>query len=309
MGRVILNLSLERDTMSREKSSRPNKLKTFLSPKPKICSAVDEEKQPDLERLDSRLCEFYNSDYAPRSYESAEKRNDVWTADMKGHMHLRNAIPVGSSVIDLGCGSIHSCRNLAEREVDYTGVDWSEEQIALNRELMPDHTFLASSLYRVPLPEETFDVAISLYVIEHVVWPHRFLDEIYRLVRPGGLRGILCPPFRIRNTIKSFEFGLSPRPFSEKLKLGHFVDATVHLYQHRVSYPHYLEKHFHDGSDEEQFLINLEPVCLEKKEWFPDADAVYLTDTKEIVSHLASKGSELIEEWPDHAYVLMRKRG
>jgi len=70
--------------MSREKSSRPNKLKTFLSPKPKICSAVDEEKQPDLERLDSRLCEFYNSDYAPRYYESAEKRNDVWTADMKG---------------------------------------------------------------------------------------------------------------------------------------------------------------------------------------------------------------------------------
>jgi len=293
----------------KERSSNLKKLKDSLSSRPRTCSSVDKERQTELEQLDSRLCDFYNGNRALEYYESAEKKNDTWTSAMKGHIHLKDAIPRGSSVVDLGCGSIHSCRNLAERGGEYTGVDWSEEQIALNQELMPDHTFLASSLYGVPLPDEAFDVAISLYAIEHLVWPHRFLDEIYRLVRPGGLMGILCPPFRLRNTIKSFEFGLSPRPFKEKLKLGHFMDATVHLYQHRVSYPSYLKKQHRDGSDREQFLINLEPVCLQKKEWFPDADAVYLTDTGEIVSYLGSMGSDVIEEWPDHAYVLMRKRG
>jgi ubiquinone/menaquinone biosynthesis C-methylase UbiE len=227
---------------------------------------------------------------------------------MRAHWHLKSSLPPASRVVDLGCGSAHACRNLADRQINYTGVDWSSDQITLNQKQMPAHNFLASSLYKVPLADESFDAAISLYVIEHLVWPHRLIDEMYRLVRPGGLIGMLFPPFRIRHSIKSFDYGLSAQPFKDKLKSGLLLDAALHLYQHRIAYLLYLKKNFPRRCVEHQFLINLKPICLQSGAWFPDADAVYLADSAEIVMRLYGKGAVLIEEWPKQGYVLMRKR-
>lgn len=276
-------------------------------PQVELCSAIDPHAQPRLEQLNADLYEFYNSKFATQDFVVRESMNYVWTPELEAHWHLKNAIPKGSRVVDLGCGTGHACRNLRDRHIKYTGVDWSEEQIVHNREQMPNHTFVSSSLYDTSLPDGSFDVAISLYVIEHLVWPHRFLDEMYRVTQPGGLIGILTPPFRIRSTIKSFNFGFSPRPFWEKLRSGRLLDATLHLYQHRIAYPAYLKRNHPRGSNRHRFLVNLKPVCLRFENWFPDADAVYLTDTEEIVAHLAAKGAIRIEEWPKHCYILMRK--
>lgn len=279
----------------------------LLMPRLELCSAIDPDAQPRLERLNAELYEFYHSEFTPQYFEAAEHGNFVWRPELKAHWHLKNAIPKGSRVVDLGCGTDLTCRNLSDRHIKSTGVDWSEEQIARNREQTPDHTFMSSTLYNAPLPEGSFDIAISLYTIEHLVWPHRLLDEMYRLVRPEGLIGILTPPFRIRDTIKSFDFGLSARPFKDKLRTGRLLDAALHLYQHRVTYRAYLKRNHPRGSNRHRFLINLEPICLRSENWFPDADAVYLTDTREMVAHLAAKGAIRIKEWPKHSYILLRK--
>ncbi len=281
----------------------------FQKPSVALCSAVDSEAQDFLEDLNAALYKFYNSDFGAKYFERAESTGGNWTPKFRAHLHLKSVISYGSRVIDLGCGTAHPWRNLADSGICYTGVDWSESQIGVNRIQMPEHTFLASSLYEVPLPDGAFDVAMSLYVIEHLVWPHKLLDEMWRLVKPGGIIAILCPPFRIRNTIKSFPYGLSPGPFMEKVKSGMLLDAVLHFIEHRITYPAYLRAHYPRGTDRHRFLINLKPVCLTHRVWFPDADAVYLADTAEITAYLVSKGSELIVEWPKQGYVLVRKRG
>ena len=161
-------------------------LPSRLRPRPRLCSALDPEAQPQLQALSERLQAFYNDSAVAAGYfEAAERTNPTWTPKMTGHWRLKQTIPPGSRVVDLGCGTAHPCRNLEDRDVRYTGVDWSTPQIDRNRERMPNHEFVAGSLYRTSLSAGSFDAAISLYTIEHLCWPHLLLEEMIRLVRPG----------------------------------------------------------------------------------------------------------------------------
>jgi SAM-dependent methyltransferase len=53
---------------------------------------------------------------------------------------------------------------------------------------------IVSPLDEIPCPDEHFDVAICNAVLEHVVNPHEVLDELHRVLRPGGLL-VLTVPF------------------------------------------------------------------------------------------------------------------
>ncbi len=116
---------------------------------------------------------FYNSGATATYYACGEEVNAEWTEKMPAHLHLENSIARGARVLDLGCGSAHACRHLADRDVKYFGVDWSAHQVAINRTAYPSAAFLASSLCDVAVPEGQFDAVMSLYVIEHLVWPQR----------------------------------------------------------------------------------------------------------------------------------------
>ena len=52
--------------------------------------------------------------------------------------------------------------------------------------LAPGRT-VAGDGNRLPMPDGTFDVAFSSNVLEHVPDPGRFLDEMVRVTRPGGI--------------------------------------------------------------------------------------------------------------------------
>jgi len=282
-------------------------MKRHFCPQPRLVSALDPAAQPALEALNAAMVAFYNSPVVDRYFATAETINADWPPDFKPHHHLRGSIPPESTVLDIGCGSAHPARHLAGVIGRYIGVDWSEQQIARNRDTFPQHTFIAGSVYDVALPASTADVVTCFYVIEHCVWPHRLLDEILRLTRPGGLIAILTPPFRHGAYLKSFPYGLSAQPFPAKLRRFRWLDAALHLYQHRFWYPRYLRRHHPRGAEGQEFLIFQDPVCLTAREWFPDADAVYLADTAEIASYLSQRGAETQQHWPEWGYVLARK--
>ncbi len=52
--------------------------------------------------------------------------------------------------------------------------------------LAPGRT-IAGDGNRLPLPDGTVDVAFSSNVLEHIPDPARFLDEMVRVTRPGGI--------------------------------------------------------------------------------------------------------------------------
>src|SRR5262249_52957192 len=50
-----------------------------------------------------------------------------------------------------------------------------------------------SSSVELPFPSSAFDIVIASHVLEHVVEDRRFLDEMVRVLRPGGHLILIVP--------------------------------------------------------------------------------------------------------------------
>ena len=96
----------------------------------------------------------------------------------------------GLDAIELGCGTAYVSAWLARRGARPVGVDITPEQLATARELQREHglefPLLEANAEAVPLPDASFDLAISEYGA--AIWcdPYRWIPEAARLLRPGG---------------------------------------------------------------------------------------------------------------------------
>ncbi len=118
----------------------------------------------------------------------------------------RSATSDGLDVVELGCGTAYVSAWLARRGARPVGVDVTPAQLATARRCQEEtgivFPLVEASAEDVPLPSESFDLAISEYGASIWCDPHRWLPEAYRLLRPGGrlwfLRNstlsILCAP-------------------------------------------------------------------------------------------------------------------
>jgi ubiquinone/menaquinone biosynthesis C-methylase UbiE len=96
----------------------------------------------------------------------------------------------GTDAIELGCGTGYVSSWLARRGARPTGIDNSEEQLAtaraLQREFGVEFPLLHGNAEEVPLPDASFDLAISEYGASIWCDPYRWIPEASRLLRPGG---------------------------------------------------------------------------------------------------------------------------
>lgn len=112
----------------------------------------------------------------------------------------------GLDVVELGCGTAYVSAWLARRGARPVGVDVTPAQLETARRCQAEHglafPLVEASAEDVPLPSESFDLAVSEYGASIWCDPHRWLPEAHRLLRPGGrlwfLRNstlsILCMP-------------------------------------------------------------------------------------------------------------------
>ncbi|MGZ0145652.1 methyltransferase domain-containing protein [Kribbella sp. WER1] len=96
----------------------------------------------------------------------------------------------GKDVIDLGCGTAYIGAWVLRAGGRSVGIDNSAEQLATARTLQ-DKTGLRFPLINgnaesVPLPDDSFDVAISEYGASSWCDPALWIPEAARLLRPGG---------------------------------------------------------------------------------------------------------------------------
>lgn len=92
-------------------------------------------------------------------------------------------------VLDLGCGTGHSFRELAPRET--VGVD--VEPSALADQERETHV---ADMRELPFADASFASVLSVHSIEHVADPGRALAGIVRVLVPGG-RAVLLTPNRL----------------------------------------------------------------------------------------------------------------
>jgi SAM-dependent methyltransferase len=92
--------------------------------------------------------------------------------------------------VELGCGTAYFSAWLAKRGARPVGVDPTPAQLATARELQPEFglefSLVEAVAEDVPLPDASFDLAVSEYGASIWADPGRWLPEAARLLRPGG---------------------------------------------------------------------------------------------------------------------------
>lgn len=99
-----------------------------------------------------------------------------------------NTCPQGATVLDIGCGhGFDGSRKLQEQIVEQASASIGIEpdtEIEINSLFTQWHRLL---LEDASLQEASIDVAYAVMVLEHVSDPSRFFEDVYRVLKPGGV--------------------------------------------------------------------------------------------------------------------------
>lgn len=104
------------------------------------------------------------------------------------------ALPPHPRILDAGCGSGRNMVDLA-RYGKVTGVELSSTSVAVARERGVGEV-VEGSVLNMPFAPESFELAVSLDVLEHLQDDRAALRELRRVVAPGGALLVTVPAYQ-----------------------------------------------------------------------------------------------------------------
>ncbi|GGF33781.1 methyltransferase [Halobacillus andaensis] len=127
---------------------------------------------------------------------------------------VKQHVKKGHSIADLGCGDGYGSYKLAQAGYQVTGLDLSEEMIELAKSRLAHETlhFVQGDLVQLPFEGESFDAIMAINCLEWVEVPYQGLEEMKRVLKPGGKLciGVLGPTAKPR--VNSY-----PRVYGEEV--------------------------------------------------------------------------------------------
>jgi len=150
-------------------------------------------------------------------------------------------------ILDAACGVGYGSQILAQAGArSVVGADISKKAIDYARRTFacPTTRFVNSAVEDLPVPAACFDIVMSFETIEHLRCPERFVAEMHRVLRPGGVFICSTPNKHFANRGKTANpYHLSEMGFAEFAAVftTYFV-IEERLYQtHSESYQRHLE--------------------------------------------------------------------
>jgi ubiquinone/menaquinone biosynthesis C-methylase UbiE len=127
------------------------------------------------------------ADYDYRAFDSRIWLQRYW--QRARHRIVLGFLDQRDSVLDIGCGSSHIILDLPNA----VGLDILQRKL---RWLRPRHDRLVrASCDRLPFADESFQAVICSEVIEHVPDTPEVLDEMRRVLKPGGILILGTPDY------------------------------------------------------------------------------------------------------------------
>jgi SAM-dependent methyltransferase len=120
-------------------------------------------------------------------------------------------IPDGCLLTDLGCGDGSFLRRIRDRVTAAYGIDMNVDHAHGSDKLK----FLCGNLdEEIPLKTWSSDVVTALALIQHLSTPGQFVDEIHRILKPGGCCILTTPSTCARPLLEFLAYKL--KVISEK---------------------------------------------------------------------------------------------
>lgn len=104
---------------------------------------------------------------------------------------------VSGNLLEIGCGEGRGVQALGPLVNHYHGMDKIGEILDRLKDKYPEFTFEQAIIPPLAgLKDNSFDSVVSFQVIEHIEDDRQYLEEIYRVLKPGGMALISTPNIR-----------------------------------------------------------------------------------------------------------------
>ena len=139
--------------------------------------------------------------YYPQGYYGHGKRYNTpleklldWLYAFRTRLiEIANGLEPGR-VLDIGCGRGLLLRQLRNRGWEVVGTELSQDSAHYARSILQIDV-KTSHLGDLHLPADSFDTVILWHVLEHIADPADLLQEVVRILRPGGTLLVAVPNF------------------------------------------------------------------------------------------------------------------
>ncbi len=133
---------------------------------------------------------------------TTEIASDEITSDNPIHQRLLKAYYVAENrvtgkLLEIGCGEGRGVELLAPKASSYTAVDKIEEVVETLALRFPKAEFIQANIPPLPFEDNSFDTVVSFQVIEHIKNDDAYLQEIHRILKPGGKAYISTPNIKM----------------------------------------------------------------------------------------------------------------
>jgi SAM-dependent methyltransferase len=201
----------------------------------------------------------------------------------------------GMDVIELGCGTAYVSAWLARRGARPVGIDNSPRQLeaarAFQQEFGLEFPLILGNAENVPLPDASFDLAVSEYGAAIWADPYLWIPEAARLLRPGGRLMFLANSALIMLCVPDLE---SEGPATTQLRRPYFG-------MHRMSWADTPGVEFH--------LPHGEMLRLLRNSGFEVEDLVELRPPENATTTYDDLATlEWARQWPSEEVWKARKR-
>jgi SAM-dependent methyltransferase len=137
------------------------------------------------DHADSNFWDGYWKDSITREYYARFERGELEEFARYFEKYLRKE----DRILEAGCGAARYIVALRARGFERVeGVEWGQETVRSVKELYPALPVRVGDVTRLDTPANSYDAYLSLGVVEHrAAGPEPFLEEAFRVLKPGGV--------------------------------------------------------------------------------------------------------------------------
>jgi 2-polyprenyl-3-methyl-5-hydroxy-6-metoxy-1,4-benzoquinol methylase len=126
-------------------------------------------------------------------YTHIESKAPDWLGHVAGLLLYKDSTPFSNhgKLLDIGCGGGKYLRSMQR-------LGWNVEGVEFNSSAVQTCSDMGLTVYQGELSDAaiedcTYDVVTARHVLEHIPEPQQFIEEIFRILKPGGLMILRTP--------------------------------------------------------------------------------------------------------------------
>jgi ubiquinone/menaquinone biosynthesis C-methylase UbiE len=151
------------------------------------------------------------ADYLDIVYDRQLKPYTTYPQKLVSYLFNSCQMQEGMKMLEPGVGRGEHLREFEKLGLEVKGLDISKEAVELSPDM--DIDIYDADDNRWPYDENTFDLVYSKSFIEHLKNPSMYVDEAFRVLKPGGLLITLTPDWEA-NYKKFFDDYTHVSPFT-----------------------------------------------------------------------------------------------